>query len=388
MGPAVKAWRLSLSDGWFGWEDMPEPSIRPGAVLVRLEAASLVSYLGAYVSGQLPSYHGPRGTFTPGTNGVGVIEQVGAGVYGLRPGQRVLMTGYLTVAENVAEPAEALLSMTAEPVGEALLNDWPDGTLAELAVVPASTVTPIPADLQAVPGARLAVLSRCLVPYGGLLRARLAPGDTVIVNGATGSYGSAAVYVAVAMGAARVVAAGRNQEVLEQLPSPGCVTAVRLSGEVALDAAALREAVASGQAVTGGQPVTGGRTATGAIAGGRAGDGATGGADCALDMVRDADTPDATLATLAALRRGGRLVLMGSMSVPLPVDYTDLITSRREIIGNFMYPPDAPARLMQLAASGQLNLDRIDIACYPLADLPAAMDRAAERGAPLVTVAP
>ncbi len=362
MGQAVKAWRLSLSDGWFAWEDTPEPPIRPGAVLVRLEAASLVSYLGAYVSGQLPSYRPPRGTFTPGTNGVGVIEQVGAGVYGLRPGQRVLMTGYLTAAENVAEPAEALMSMTAEPAGEALLNDWPDGTLAELAVVPAATVTPIPADLQAVPGARLAVLSRCLVPYGGLLRARLVPGDTVIVNGATGSYGSAAVHVAVAMGATRVVAAGRNQEVLDQLPSPGCVTAVRLSGEVAVDAAALREAAAGGQIVTG--------------------------ADCALDMVRDADTPDATLATLAALRRGGRLVLMGSMSVPLPVDYPDLMTSRREIIGNFMYPPDAPARLMQLAASGQLNLDRIDIACYPLADLPTAMEHAAERGAPLVTVAP
>lgn len=366
MGPAVKAWRLSLSDGWFAWQDMPEPSIRPGAVLVRLEAASLVSYLGAYVSGQLPSYHAPRGTFTPGTNGVGVIEQVGAGVYGLRPGQRVLMTGYLTAAENVAEPAEALLSMTAAPAGEALLNDWPDGTLAELAVVPAATVTPIPADLQAVPGARLAVLSRCLVPYGGLLRARLTPGDTVIVNGATGSYGRAAVHVAVAMGATRVVAAGRNQEVLDQLPAPGCITAVRLSGEVAVDTVALREAAA----------------------GDRAGDEMTAGADCALDMVRDADTPDATLATLAALRRGGRLVLMGSMSVPLPVDYTDLMISRREIIGNFMYPPDAPARLMQLAASGQLNLDRIDIACYPLADLPAAMDHAAERGAPLVTVAP
>jgi alcohol dehydrogenase len=382
MGPAVKAWRLSLSDGWFAWEDMPEPSIRPGAVLVRLEAASLASYLSAYVSGQLPSYHPPRGTFTPGTNGVGVIEQVGAGVYGLRPGQRVLMTGYLTAAENVAEPAEALLSMTAEPAGEGLLNDWPDGTLAELAVVPAATVTPIPADLQAVPGARLAVLSRCLVPYGGLLRARLAPGDTVIVNGATGAYGSAAVYVAVAMGATRVVAAGRNQEVLDQLPSPGCVTAVRLSGEVAVDAAALREAAAGGQSGAGSP--AGGQAGTGA----QAGAGGRGGADCALDMVGDADTPDATLATLAALRRGGRLVLMGSMSVPLPVDYTDLMISRREIIGNFMYPPDAPARLMQLAASGQLNLDRIDIACYPLADLPTAMDHAAERGAPLVTVAP
>jgi alcohol dehydrogenase len=368
--PAVKAWRLSLSDGSFSWMDTPEPAIRPGAVLVRLEAASLVSYLRSYVSGQLPSYNPPRGTFTPGTNGVGVIEQVGTGVYGLHAGQRVLLTGYLTVTENVAEPAEALLAMTADPAGDALLNDWPDGTLAEQAVVPAATVTPIPAALQAVPGARLAVLSRCLVPYGGFLRARLAAGETVIVNGATGAYGSAAVNVAVAMGAARVVAAGRNQEVLDRLPAIGCVTTVRLSGDAGGDAAALREAARGDSSSTG--------TAAGAGAG----------ADCALDIVGDADTPDATLATLRALRRAGRLVLMGSMRVPLPIDYTDLMISRREIIGNFMYPPGAPARLMQLAASGLLDLERIDIACYPLADLPAAMDHAAEPGAPLVTVAP
>lgn len=364
--PAVKAWRLNFSDGSFEWVDTPEPLVRPGAALVRLEAAFLVSYLRAYVTGQLLSQHSPRGTFTPGTHGVGVIEQIGPGVYGLEPGQRVLLTGYFRVAENVAEPAEALLSMTADRSGEALLNDWPDGTLAERAVVPAPTVTPIPAALQAVPGARLATLTRYLVPYGGFLRARLAAGETVIVTGATGAYGTAAVHVALAMGAARVVAAGRNQQLLDRLPALGCVTPVRLCGDVGWDAAALREAARAHAAGTG----------------------AATGADCALDVVGNADTPYATLATLAALRRGGRLVLTGSMSVPLPIDYTELMTSRREIIGNYQYPPRAPARLLRLAASGLLDLDRVDTVTYPLADLPAAMDHAARPGAPMVTVTP
>jgi alcohol dehydrogenase len=366
MDSAVKAWRLNLSDGSFEWVDTPEPPIRSGGVLVRLEAASLASYLRAFVSGQIPSYNAPRGTFTPGTHGVGVIEQVGTGVYGLRPGQRVLLTGYLTAAENVAEPAEALLSMTADPAGDTLLNDWPEGTLAELAMVPAASVTPIPPALRAVPGARLAVLNRCLVAYGGFLRGRLVPGETVIVNGATGAHGSAAVHVALAMGAARVVAAGRDREMLERLQTLGCVTTVRFSGDAGVDAATLREAVR----------------------GNGSGTGAETGADCALDLVGNADTPDATLATLGALRRAGRLVLMGSMNVPLPVDYTQLTTGRQEVIGNFMFPPGAPAGLMRLAACAQLDLENIDIACYPLADLPAAMDHAAQPGAPLVTVSP
>lgn len=366
MVSAVKAWRLNLSDGSFEWVDTTEPPIRPGGVLVRLEAASLASYLRAFVAGQMPSFRAPRGTFTPGTHGVGVIEQVGPQVYGLRPGQRVLLTGYLAAAENVPEPAEALLAMTADQAGDGLLNDWPEGTLGELAMVPAATVAPVPAALRAVPGARLAVLNRCLVPYGGLLRARLTAGETVIVNGATGGHGAAAVHVALAMGAARVVAAGYHQDVLDRLVALGCVTTVRFSGDAGVDAAALREAAR----------------------GDSAGIGAETGADCALDLVADAETPDETLATLGALRRSGRLVLMGSMSVPLPIDYTQLTTGRQEVIGAFMYPPEAPAGLLRLAASGQLDLERIDIACYPLADLPAAMDHAAEHGAPLVTVTP
>ena len=364
--PTVKAWRLNLSDRLFEWVDTPEPPVRPGGVLVRLEAASLTPYLRAYVSGQMPAYHAPRGPFTPGTHGVGVIEQVGPHVYGLRPGQRVLLTGYLTAAENVPEPAEALLALTADQNGAALLDDWPEGTLAELAMVPAASVTPVPAALRAVPGARLAVLNRCLVPYGGLLRARLAAGETVIVTGATGAQGSAAVHVALAMGAARVVAAGCDQEVLDQLLALGCVTIVRFSGDAGADATALRDAAR----------------------GDSAGTSAETGADCAVDLITDADTPTATLAALGALRRGGRLVLMGSMSVPLPIDYTELTTARQEIIGHTMYPPEAPAWLLRLAASGQLDLERIDIACYPLADLPAALDHAAAPHAPLVTVTP
>ena len=43
------------------------------------------------------------------------------------------------------------------------------------------------------------------------------PGETVLVSGATGNFGSAAVAVALAMGAACVVAPGRNEAVLKDL---------------------------------------------------------------------------------------------------------------------------------------------------------------------------
>jgi alcohol dehydrogenase len=326
-------------------------------VLVKVQASVLVSYLRAYLAGKLPGYQPPAGEFTPGTSGVGTIEAVGGQVYGLRPGQRVLLTGYVTAAESVPEPARALLSMTAEPAARALLEGWPDGTLAERALVPASTVTPVPAELSAVPSSRLAVATRMLVPYGGLRRGRLAAGETVIVTGATGAFGQAGVHVARALGAARVIAAGRNQSVLDTLVTFGRVIPVGLTGDISADAAALRSA-------------------------------AGGGASCALDLIGGATSTAATRAALDALGRGGRLVLMGSASAPLAVDYTALMLTGREIIGQFMYPPQAPAEVMALAGAGLLDLDAVAVATYPLAELEPAMDAAAEPGGPLVVVAP
>ncbi len=61
-----------------------------------------------------------------------------------------------------------------------------------------------------------------------------------------------------------------------------------------------------------------------------------------------------------------------------------LLRSAKEILGNFMYPMDAPRRLLRLAASGALDLEPIPVTTLPLADLPAAMRRAEEPGAPLV----
>ncbi|MGI5129830.1 alcohol dehydrogenase catalytic domain-containing protein [Pseudonocardia sp. CA-107938] len=351
----MKAWRLTMATGSLEFADVPAPVARPGSVVVRVEAAPVVSYLREYVAGRLPDYDPPPDPFTPGTSAVGVVEEVGAEVYGLRPGQRVVATGHYTSAENVAEPAQALLGITAPPGSGAVLETWRDGTFAEQVVAPVSTVTPLPAALDGIGGAALIGVTRCLVPYGGLLRGRLQAGETVVVNGATGGFGSAGVTVAVAMGARRVVAAGRTRAVLERLSTQNRVVTVALSGDVEADAEALRRAA--------GAPI-----------------------DLGLDLVGGAGDPESTLASLAALRRGGRQVLMGSMTAALPIDYTGLMMTGKEVIGNFMYPRSAPGRLLELVAAGLLDLDGIPTEHFPLAALREAMDRAAHSGAPLVAV--
>lgn len=159
----------------------------------------------------------------------------------------------------------------------ALQRDWPDGTFTERACMPASVLTPLPPALAAIPPQRLVGLSKFAVPYGGFLRGGLQTGETVLVNGASGYFGSAAVALGVALGASRVVALGRDRAALDAVTAAAGprVATVVATGDHATDTQALISA-----------------------AGGRA--------DLALDIVGRATSAAATSACLYALRRGGR----------------------------------------------------------------------------------
>jgi len=356
----MKAWQLSPgSDHPLALVERSQPTVQAGAILVRMKSVPLLSYLGAYTNGTLGRhYQYPNEPFVIGTNGVGVIEAVGAGVHHYVPGETVLLHPYVVANENVDDPAEVLSGLTGTgPHSSGLLNDWPDGTLSELTCVPAS----IPVKLAGLPEQswdRLAALGKFTVPFGGLRRGRLAAGETVIVNGASGYFGSAAVLLALALGAERVVAAARNVASLEPLVAAGKgrVHTVALTGSTEQDTAALREAAA-------------------------------GGAHLAYDMVGQATDASSTLSALGALRRRGRLVLMGSMGAPLPLDYSQMLINQWEVMGHFMYSAEDCRRLIGLVRAGLLDLGQVNLRSFPLEQLPQAMHVAADmRGLDCTTI--
>lgn len=343
----MKAWRLHGPGGKFSLEEIAIPAPKAGGVVVRMEAAPVLSYMRRVLDGSL-GYALPSGPFTPGTNGIGTVAAVGPQVYHLAPGQRVALSPHYAVDERAAEPAQILIGLTAmgaQAATLALQADWPDGVFAEFAHLPAACATPIEA---AVAPARLAAIGKLVVPYGGFLRGGLAAGETVIVNGATGFFGAAAVLLALAMGAARVIPAGRDEATLRTLAAVAGdrVRSVQLTGDVGADAATLRHASGAG-------------------------------ADMALDIVGRATSADSTLATLRGLRRGGRLVLMGSMTVPLPLTVGEMLANNWSVLGQFMYPKEAIGRLAAMIAAGTLDLGSINLKTFALADLDQAMDAAA-----------
>ncbi len=328
-------------------EDCADPQARAGTAVVRVEAVPLLSYLKDYAAGRLPYWY-PEAPFTPGTNGVGTIEAVGSDVHHLRGGQRVALSPLIVANEAVAEPARVLAGLTGISADSGpMLAAWRHGTLAERVLLPAASLFPLD-GLDFHPVERLATLGKFIVPMGGLRRGRLAAGETLMVNGATGYFGSAAVLLGLALGAGRVVAAGRDRHALEDVARTAGerVTPVPLTGRIDTDVAALRSA--SG-----------------------------GGVDLAFDIVGRATDANATLASLGSLRRGGRLVLMGSMTVPLPLDYRQMLANDWEVIGQFMYRSDDYRTLVAMVRGSLVDLGAVRLKTFVFEDVLQAMEAAA-----------
>jgi NADPH2:quinone reductase len=99
--------------------------------------------------------------------------------------------------------------------------------MAERTVVSQSRCFPIPDNVNDDIAA--AVVNPGLSAWGALVwRAQLAPGETVLILGATGVTGKLAIQTAKLLGAGRVIAAGRNEPVLDTLHDLGADTTIHL----------------------------------------------------------------------------------------------------------------------------------------------------------------
>jgi NADPH:quinone reductase-like Zn-dependent oxidoreductase len=175
--------------------DVPAPSITsPDQVLVRIKSAAL-NHLDLFVLQGLPGvkYIFPH---IMGGDGAGVVEEVGADVKGLKPGDRVMINPGLSCYHCASCLAgEHSLCETYRLLGEHL-----PGTAAEFLVVPALNLAPVPADMswQQAAAFSLATLTawRMLTT-----RAKLRPGETVLIWGIGGGVSIAALQIARLAGA-------------------------------------------------------------------------------------------------------------------------------------------------------------------------------------------
>ena len=336
-------------------QTLPDPVLGTGEVIVDVAAAGIPGYTAGVFSGarnytmELP--------IAPGAGGVGRVRAVGPDATKLSAGDWVFCDPTIRSRDDAASPQIILLGWTAGTEEALPLHRfYHHGSFAERVLVPTENVTRI-GDIKAADAGRWCALGRLLVPYGGLLAGDLRAGETLVVSGATGGFGSAGVAVALAMGAARVVATGRNEGALEELArrfGPR-VRPARMSGVEADDQRLIIERA--------GRPI-----------------------DCVLDFLPREATGAQVRAAAMTARPGGRVVLMGGVGrqggADLELPYPWLMRNDITVRGKYMYPRDAPARMVGLIRGGLLDLAKFDLTEFVLDDANAAVTHAAANAGP------
>lgn len=234
-----------------------------------------------------------------------------------------------------------------------ILPEAPNGALAEITVVPASRCIPLPDTLDDITAAALA--NPGMSAWAALVeRAHLQPGETVLINGATGIAGRLAVQIAKHLGAAKVIATARNAKTLEELRQLGADTIIPFDLEATPEArnqfeSALKQEFRQGIDVVV-DYLWGPSAETLITAIAKAVDDAR-----PVRFVNVGGASGGDIQLPAAALRSSSIVLMGSglKSVPLPT----LLASIQHVF----------------AAAGPANL-RIDTQPTPLAEVTAAWD--------------
>lgn len=243
-------------------EDQPDPVAGPGQVVLTVAAAGVNFVDGLFVAGRYQIK--PPLPFTPGNEVAGTVTSLGEGVDGWSVGDRVLAS-----------------------VG---LGGFADAVVAE-----ARSLSPIPDDLTDAAAAAF-TQSYCTALFALRDRVRLVAGETLLVLGAAGGVGTAAMQVGKALGA-RIVAAASSPERLARCTAAGADVTIDYSVEDLKDAA---------------------RAAS----------------DGGVDVVFDPVGHDLTEPALRAMRELGRLCIIGFARGDIPrLPANQVLLRNRSVVG-------------------------------------------------------
>jgi NADPH2:quinone reductase len=292
-------------------EDRPDPEAGPGRVVVAVEAAGVNFVDGLFIAGEYQIK--PPLPFTPGSEIAGRISAIGEGVEGYQVGQRVMTTTGL-------------------------------GGYASHVVVPGLALVALPDALDA-PRAATFTQSYCTMLFALRDRAQVEPGQRVLVLGAGGGIGLAAIAVARALGCRVIGAASSEQK---------RAAALAAGAEAVID------------------------TAIGSIKDeARAWAGGTG-----VDVVVDPIGGAAAEPSLRALGDRGRYLVIGFASGTIPtVPLNQVLLRNRTVLGidwgiwSMQHATEQRALLadlLDLVASGAL--DPVHPTTYPLDQVADALD--------------
>lgn len=289
---------------------LPDPTPGPGEVVIRV-AACAMNHLDVWATGG-SSRIGGRGPRIMGADVAGVVHDVGAGVTAWKPGDRVLVyPGY-----GCGNCKQCQRGNHAECPQYRLVGVGVDGGYSELMKTEARNLMPLPANVGFQEGASFPLVF--ITAWHMLIaKARVEPGEWVLVNAAGSGVGIAAIQIAKMLGA-KVATTASTQIKRDK--------GVALGADVAVDYTKPgwpKEVMEL----------------------------TSGGVDVCIDSVGGKTIGE----SVEAMARSGRIVNCGATAGPMEVSLDALRSRRLSFMPSFMGSNAYLHPIMRLASTGELK---------------------------------
>lgn len=334
---------------------IPIPDPRPGDVLVEVKRCGIVPNLQRVISNFFGTQAPDLKAMPPlpaifGLDPTGVVAKVGDQVRAIRPGERVY-----------ANPARSCGSCRMCRSGQVLdcpnftfqgyfgrsqeiMRAYPYGGFAQFITAPASALVRLPDNVSFEGAARFGYFGTA---YAALKKIGVGPGQSLLINGISGTLGLCAALIALAMGATRILGTGRNAALLDRVKAlaPQRIDVFAFS-DGGLPAGGPDPFVAWAKSMTDGC-----------------------GVDGAIDCLPPGAPAAAMMRALATLRRGGRAVNVGAVVEVLPINAFWLMTNRLGLQGSVWFTAGEGEDMAAMAAAGSLDLSVLEHRVSPLSQV-------------------
>lgn len=315
-------------------EDISIPTLGPEEVRIQIKAAGL-NHLDTWVRRGVPGHKYPL-PITPGCDGAGIVDELGSAVSGLKKGDRVLLAPGLSCGRcaSCASGQDQLCRYYG------ILGETRDGCCAEFVAVNAKQALPIPGNLSFEDAAAIPLVF--LTAWHMLIeRAKIRPGETVLIHAAGSGVSSAAIQIAKLWGT-RVIATAGSAEKCEKAKKLGADEAINYQKQDFYEEV---------------RKFTGKR-----------------GVDVAIDHVGETTLEK----SVRCLVKGGRLVTCGTTSgFEIKLDFRHVFFKSLSILGSTMGSRGELHEILGHVASGKLHpvVDSV----FPLEKIQQAHTRIGER---------
>ena len=343
---------------------IPIPQPRLGDVLIEVKACGIVPNLARVVSNFFGTQTPDLKAMPPlpaifGLDPTGVVAAVGDQVRAIRPGERVYVnparscgscrmcrSGHVLDCPNFT--FQGYFGRSQE-----IMRAYPYGGFAQFITAPASALVRLPDNVSFEAAARFGYFGTA---YAAMKKIGVGPGQSLLVNGISGTLGLCAALLALAMGATRILGTGRNVALLQR---------VRALAPERIEVFAIAD---SGSGPTQDPLVSWAKAMTGGY-----------GVDGMIDCLPPGAPASAMMRALHTLRRGGRAVNVGAVMEVLPMNAFWLMTNRIGLLGSVWFTTAEGEDMAAMAGAGTLNLSVLQHRVSPLSKVNEAIAGMADR---------